>query len=76
MNSHVGEEFVYVLSGKVEMHTSEFVPLRLDQGEWIYFDCSTPHAFVTVAKGDSEMLSVSLGQFPAVWIEAVAQTRG
>lgn len=60
-SSHVGEELAYVMRGKVEMHTEIYAPLRLDKGDSVYFDSSTPHAFISVGRGDAQMLSLCLG---------------
>lgn len=60
-SSHVGEELVYVMRGKVEMHTRMYAPLRLDKGDSVYFDSATPHAFISVGRGDALMLSLCLG---------------
>jgi transcriptional regulator with XRE-family HTH domain len=61
LSSHAGEEYIYVIDGAVEMHTEVYVPLRLDAGDSVYFDSSTPHAFVSVGPGDARMLSLCIG---------------
>ncbi len=60
-SSHVGEEYIYVLEGAVEMHTAIYAPLYLTVGDSTYFDSSTPHAFISVGTGDARMLSLCLG---------------
>jgi transcriptional regulator with XRE-family HTH domain len=60
-SSHVGEEYIYVIHGSVEMHTEIYAPLRLTVGDSIYFDSSAPHAFISVGIGDARMLSLCLG---------------
>ena len=60
-SSHVGEEYIYVMQGTVEMHTEIYAPLRLGVGDSVYFDSSTPHAFISVGPGDAQMLSHCLG---------------
>lgn len=60
-SSHQGEEYIYVIKGTVEMHTDVYAPLRLSVGDSIYFDSSTPHAFISVGRGDARMLSLCLG---------------
>lgn len=60
-SNHVGEEYIYVIRGAVEMHTEIYAPLRLNMGDSIYFDSSTPHAFISVGDGDAQMLSLCLG---------------
>ena len=61
-SSHVGEEYIYVIQGTVEMHTEIYAPLRLSVGDSIYFDSSTPHAIISVGPGDAQMLSMCLGK--------------
>ncbi len=58
-SQHNGEEFVYVLSGAVEIHTEFYAPFRLNQGESAYFDSSMPHVYISVSKEDAGVLSVS-----------------
>jgi transcriptional regulator with XRE-family HTH domain len=58
-SQHHGEEFVYVLSGAIEVHTEHYAPFRLDKGESAYFDSSMRHLYVSVSKEDARVLSVS-----------------
>lgn len=43
---HPGEEFLYVLSGQLVLHTQTYRPARLGAGDSIFFDSMTPHAYV------------------------------
>jgi transcriptional regulator with XRE-family HTH domain/mannose-6-phosphate isomerase-like protein (cupin superfamily) len=52
---HQGEEFIYVLEGKIEVHTEFYDPVILNAGESIYMDSSMGHAYV-VADGHDEAL--------------------
>jgi len=52
---HHGEEFIYVIEGKVEIHTEFYDPVELLQGQGIYLDSSMGHAYV-VGKGCTEAL--------------------
>lgn len=56
---HAGEEFVYVLSGAIEIHTEHYAPFRLKAGESAYFDSSMKHLYITVSAEDAHVLSVS-----------------
>jgi transcriptional regulator with XRE-family HTH domain len=47
---HSGEEFIYVLDGRIEIHTEFYDPVVLEQGESIYIDSQMGHAYV-VAEG-------------------------
>ena len=58
-SSHEGEEFVYVISGAIEVHTQVYEPTRLEAGESAYFDSAMGHVYVSVGKKDARILSVS-----------------
>jgi transcriptional regulator with XRE-family HTH domain len=58
-SQHRGEEFVYVLSGSIEIHTEHYAPFRLEKGESAYFDSSMRHLYLSVSKQDAHVLSVS-----------------
>lgn len=44
---HPGEEFIFVVSGRVVVHTEFYDPVSLDEGESIYIDSNMGHAYVT-----------------------------
>ena len=58
-SEHNGEEFVYVLSGAIEIHSEFYAPFRLEQGESAYFDSSMKHLYISVSDDDARVLSVS-----------------
>lgn len=58
-SQHDGEEFVYVLSGAIEIHTEHYAPFRLDAGESAYFDSTMKHLYIAVSEGAARVLSVS-----------------
>lgn len=58
-SQHRGEEFVYVLSGALEIHTEHYAPFRLEKGESAYFDSSMRHIYLSVSKADAKVLSIS-----------------
>jgi transcriptional regulator with XRE-family HTH domain len=58
--SHAGEEYIYIISGEVQMHTEFYVPVTLQTGDSAYIDSMMAHAFVNVGSGDAKMLSVCL----------------
>lgn len=58
---HAGEEFLFVLSGAVEVHLDDREPVRLRQGDSIYFDAAQGHAFLSIGDGDAEILVVLAG---------------
>jgi transcriptional regulator with XRE-family HTH domain len=50
---HSGEEFTYVMKGRVILNTEFYDPVVLNEGESIYFDSSMGHAYI-VADGCEE----------------------
>jgi transcriptional regulator with XRE-family HTH domain len=51
--THPGEEYIYVLSGRIEVHTEFYDPVVLEAGGSIYIDSKMGHAFV-VGEGCEE----------------------
>lgn len=43
---HQGEEFIYVLEGRIEVHSEFYDPVVLDRGQGIYLDSSMGHAYI------------------------------
>ncbi|ARR52332.1 XRE family transcriptional regulator [Rhizorhabdus wittichii DC-6] len=58
---HEGEEYLYVLCGAMELHSDLYAPLRLEQGDSIYFDSGMAHAYVRVSDGPCRLLSICAG---------------
>lgn len=58
--AHHGEEFIYVISGKVQIRTDFYKPIYLEEGDSIYFDSSMPHAFVSPSDEDAEICVIWL----------------
>ena len=60
---HTGEEYLYVLSGAMELHSDLYAPLPLDVGDSVYFDSGMAHAYVRTSAETCTVLSVcaSLG---------------
>ncbi|KOF54330.1 MULTISPECIES: XRE family transcriptional regulator [unclassified Achromobacter] len=56
---HNGEEFVYVLSGEVELHTEFYQPARLAAGESFYIDSRMGHRVISVSEQDAMVLWIS-----------------
>ena len=55
---HIGEEMVYVLSGRVEVHLEHYEPFTLDVGDCTYFDSSMGHALISKSEEDAKILWV------------------
>ncbi|HYG42482.1 MAG TPA: XRE family transcriptional regulator [Bordetella sp.] len=56
---HRGEEFVYVLSGEIELHTEFYQPTRLSAGESFYIDSRMGHRVISLSPEDAMVLWVS-----------------
>lgn len=46
---HEGEEFMYVLSGKIELHTEFYGPEVLQTGDSVYIDSEMGHACISLS---------------------------
>jgi len=55
---HQGEEFIFVLSGIVDVFTELYEPLRLGPGDSCYFDSTMGHACVSGSDEDAVVLWV------------------
>lgn len=47
---HAGHEFVFVLSGEIDVHFESGDTVRLSKGDSLYFDSRIGHAYVTKSK--------------------------
>lgn len=56
---HEGEEFVYVVSGEIVLHTEFYEPLKLAEGDSCYFDSSMRHGLVSTGAQDAVILWVT-----------------
>lgn len=61
LSSHTGEEFLYVLSGRVAIHTDLYTPTILGAGDSLYFDGSMAHAYLN-AGADPAIILVVVGE--------------
>ncbi|MDQ2703584.1 MAG: XRE family transcriptional regulator [Pseudomonadota bacterium] len=57
-NKHVGDEFILVISGEIEVHTEFYSPTRMQSGDSMYFDSSMGHKYISISKEDAMILSV------------------
>jgi transcriptional regulator with XRE-family HTH domain len=60
---HSGYEFLYVLQGELEIRHGDQVSL-MDTGDAVYFDASTPHAYICAGKAAAVALIVTMHQAP------------
>ncbi|MEP6546539.1 MAG: cupin domain-containing protein [Gammaproteobacteria bacterium] len=58
---HSGEEYVYVLEGEMEIHTSAYAPLRLKTGDSIYIDSTMGHAYIAASDEPCRVLAICSG---------------
>ena len=58
---HEGEEYLYVISGAMELQSDIYAPLRLEKGDSIYFDSGMAHAYVRVSEEPCQILSICAG---------------
>ena len=57
--AHGGEEWLYVLRGPLVLHSASHTPLRLETGDSLYFDATTPHAYLAETAEGAEFLVLS-----------------
>ena len=57
-SSHEGEEFIYVVKGKILLYTEYYEPRALAAGESAYIDSKMQHAFLNRGKGMAQILSI------------------
>ncbi|MBU6407223.1 MAG: XRE family transcriptional regulator [Alphaproteobacteria bacterium] len=55
---HDGEEFIFVVKGKVKVHTEYYAPETLEAGEGVYIDSRMGHAYLQ--EGDETAIIVSV----------------
>lgn len=56
--SHEGEEFIFVISGSVTLHSEHYEPLTLGPGDSAYFDSRAGHALVSSGPEDARIVWV------------------
>lgn len=55
---HSGEEYIYVLTGTITIHTEFYDPVVLRSGESIYLDSTMGHAYVAEGCEEATVLAV------------------
>ncbi|WP_457090479.1 helix-turn-helix domain-containing protein [Microvirga sp. P5_D2] len=63
---HQSEEFVYVVSGTVEVHSEFYEPFLMPQGASVYLDSTMGHAYISVGDEDAWVLVVVCNTHPGV----------
>ncbi|MBE6606766.1 MAG: helix-turn-helix domain-containing protein [Ruminococcaceae bacterium] len=57
MHDHEGQEFNYLLSGKMMLYIGD-ISYELSKGDSVYFDASVPHAEVALGDKDAQFIAV------------------
>jgi len=55
---HAGVEFVYVLSGEIEVHFENAEKVHLKKGDSLYFDSRLGHAYISVSRQLAKIVGV------------------
>jgi len=61
LSRHEGEEWMYVLSGSIALHTEFYAPLVMRTGDSVYIDSGMGHAMVALDDQQARVLSVYAG---------------
>jgi len=69
---HSGEEYLYIISGAMELHSDLYAPLTLGAGDSVYFDSGMAHGYVWVGEEPCRVISVCAGP----GIQSFAQSAG
>jgi mannose-6-phosphate isomerase-like protein (cupin superfamily) len=56
---HDGEEFLYVLSGKVRLYTEFYEPVEMQRGDSCYYDAAMGHDVISISQDDAMILWVT-----------------
>lgn len=57
MHAHDGQEFNYVISGKMMLYIGD-ISYELSKGDSVYFDSSVPHAEVALGDKEAQFIAV------------------
>ena len=56
---HDGEEFLYVLTGRIKLYTEFYEPMEMSRGDSAYYDAAMGHNVVSVSAEDATILWVT-----------------
>jgi len=73
---HVGEEYLYVISGEMELHSTMYSPLALGPGDSVYFDSGMAHAYVRTSDAPCTVLAVCAGEGIQSFAESARRSHG
>lgn len=55
---HPGQEFLFILSGEMDVYTEFYEPTRLKAGQSMYFDSSMGHAYISTSDEPCRFMTV------------------
>lgn len=73
---HTGEEYCYVLQGRVAVHTEFYAPDLLEPRDGIYLDSSMGHAYLNAGDGPARAVVVCSGIDPELDAALIALLSG
>jgi hypothetical protein len=73
---HAGEEFIFVLTGRVEVITEFYEPVTLEPGQCVYIDSGMGHAYLLGAGCEEASLIAGCTSEDDKLIDSLAGTRG
>ncbi|WP_088348779.1 MULTISPECIES: XRE family transcriptional regulator [Rhodomicrobium] len=56
LTSHVGEEYILVIAGRVRIYSEYYEEIELEAGDSIYIDSTMKHGFMSVGHASSRLL--------------------
>lgn len=56
---HDGEEFLLILSGEILFYSEFYEPVKMSQGDSVYYDATMGHMLVSVSDADAHILWVT-----------------
>ena len=56
---HEGEEFLYVLTGEIQLITEFYAPVNMRRGDSAYYDATMGHNVISVSAEDATILWVT-----------------
>lgn len=56
---HDGEEFLYVLTGKICLYTEFYEPVEMERGDSCYYDATMGHDVISISQEDATILWVT-----------------
>lgn len=71
---HDGEEFAWVVQGRVTVLTEFYAPETLEAGEGIYIDSQMGHGYLNAGEGEAVILSVNTDPIPPERLNGEAES--